>query len=106
MVAERAIFVDKFEAINFDDKLHIASVKDRVVVFFADEVLRDRHAYPDFYVAPADAPEPVDINALDFEIKMKELVADRTVDYAETDMKKLALAWFAPDPDADSYFWS
>ena len=114
-VDERTIFIDKFEAINFDDKRHIASVDDRVVAFFADEVLRDRHAYPDFYVAPADAlapvgafddaGPPVDTNAIDFEIKTKELVTDRTVDFAETDMKKLTLAWFAPDPDSDFYNW-
>jgi len=107
-VDERIIFVDKLEAINFDDKVHVTSFTDRVIEFFGDEVLRDRHAL-DFYTRPA-LPKQVSVfddvgpPTIDFDIKIKALVADCIIDFDETDMKKLTLAWFAPDPEYDMYF--
>ena len=112
VVNERTIFIEKLEAINFDDKLHMTSTTDRVIEFFANELLRDMH-YIDFYVTPADAPvatsvwdnvgPPINIRNINFEIKLKRLITDadigRTIDYTETDEKKLTLAWFVSDPN-------
>ena len=113
VVEERTIFVNKLEVINFDDKVHVKTMTDRIVEFFKDEVLMDRHAL-DFYKRPPDAPvatsvwdsvgPPVDISAIEFEIKIAELVADRTIDFTEANKKKLTAEWFAPDPDTDLYF--
>ena len=112
---ERTIFIDKLEAINFDDKLRLTSATDRAIEFFAD-VLGDRHAI-DFYERPADVPDvpdawdyvgpPINLDDIDFEIKVKTRFADasdsggKTIDFSETDEMKLTLAWFAPDPDID-----
>ena len=101
LVDKRTILIDKLEAINFDDKLHMTSATDHVIVFFMDEVLRDRHEF-DCYVPPVG--QPVNINSSGFEIKLVKVVKDRTIDYTETDMKKLTLAWFATDFESDLYF--
>ena len=127
----RTIFIDKLEAINFDDKMHMTAATDSVIEFFANEVLMDRHAF-DVYAKPesdvaadaadaaADVAAAVDVvDAWEdvgpppppttcIKINPKKLVGDagrgKTLDYTETDEKKLTLAWFAPDPDSDLYF--
>ena len=113
VLEERAIYIDKLEVINFTDKLRVMSLTDHVVEFFKDEVLRDRHAL-DFYSRPNkkvatsvwdDVGPPININDIDYTIKIQELsVSDREVDYTETDMRKLTLEWFAPDPDTNLDF--